>query len=124
MSLAYIRGFEHATLKIEYNLNFRHLFILMWLDELINSGKATTVEHRGKTFYWVKYQSVANDAVILGIGKQSVELLFYACRDAGILEHYHASSIPGHRVGSYSCYRFIPEALNNIKPPYKPKVKH
>ena len=82
--MKYIHGFLSSRLK-EVGISHDESLVIRYLLNFINSNKMEKILVNGEFYYWVKYEKVASDLVILGIKKQAIsDMLHY---DLGTKPH-------------------------------------
>ena len=69
------------------DLNLSHAAIVDWFSRFTHSKKVSRLEHKGKTYYWLKYDKANSELPMLGLSHpDSMRRLVKALCTAQILE--------------------------------------
>ena len=114
-------GFSQPA-ALDLDLDLRDLSILRWFADFKNSGHMVSREIDGKMFYLVSYTAVAQQLVILNMGRDAVYRRFKKFCDKKILEKrviYDEAKLvffaPGENYAKLEDFSFIDEYLKNME---------
>ncbi|EOR20194.1 hypothetical protein A500_18192 [Clostridium sartagoforme AAU1] len=80
-------GFSVSMIK-KLNLDIKDVAILRYFIDFKDSGRMNCEIIEGEKYYWVSYQSFANEMPYLALEKRSIMARMLKLRDLGILNHY------------------------------------
>ena len=114
-------GFSQPA-ALDLDLDLRDLSILRWFADFKNSGHMVSREIDGKMFYLVSYTAVAQQLVILNMGRDAVYRRFKKFCDKKILEKrviYDEAKLvffaPGENYAKLEDFSFIDEYIKNME---------
>lgn len=114
-------GFSQPA-ALDLDLDLRDLSILRWFADFKNSGHMVSREIDGKMFYLVSYTAVAQQLVILNMGRDAVYRRFKKFCDKKILEkrviHDEGKLVffaPGENYAKLEDFSFIDEYIKNME---------
>ena len=114
-------GFSQPA-ALDLDLDLRDLSILRWFADFKNSGHMVSREIDGKMFYLVSYTAVAEQLIILNMGRDAVYRRFKKFCDKKILEkrviHDEGKLVffaPGENYAKLEDFSFIDEYLKNME---------
>ena len=114
-------GFSQPA-ALDLDLDLRDLSILRWFADFKNSGHMVSREIDGKMFYLVSYTAVAQQLVILNMGRDAVYRRFKKFCDKKILEKrviYDEAKLvffaPGENYAKLEDFSFIDEHLKETQ---------
>lgn len=114
-------GFSQPA-ALDLDLDLRDLSILRWFADFKDSGYMVSREIDGKMFYLVSYTAVAQQLVILNMGRDAVYRRFKKFCDKKILEKrviYDEAKLvffaPGENYAKLEDFSFIDEYLKNME---------
>lgn len=114
-------GFSQPA-ALDLDLDLRDLSILRWFADFKNSGYMVSREIDGKMFYLVSYTAVAQQLVILNMGRDAVYRRFKKFCDKKILEKrviYDEAKLvffaPGENYAKLEDFSFIDEHLKETQ---------
>lgn len=114
-------GFSQPA-ALDLDLDLRDLSILRWFADFKNSGHMVSREIDGKMFYLVSYTAVAEQLIILNMGRDAVYRRFKKFCDKKILEkrviHDEGKLVffaPGENYAKLEDFSFIDEYIKNME---------
>lgn len=114
-------GFSQPA-ALDLELDLRDLSILRWFADFKDSGYMVSREIDGKMFYLVSYTAVAEQLVILNMGRDAVYRRFKKFCDKKILEKrviYDEAKLvffaPGENYAKLEDFSFIDEYIKNME---------
>ena len=114
-------GFSQPA-ALDLDLDLRDLSILRWFADFKNSGHMVSREIDGKMFYLVSYTAVAEQLIILNMGRDAVYRRFKKFCDKKILEKrviYDEAKLvffaPGENYAKLEDFSFIDEHLKETQ---------
>ena len=114
-------GFSQPA-ALDLDLDLRDLSILRWFADFKDSGYMVSREIDGKMFYLVSYTAVAQQLVILNMGRDAVYRRFKKFCDKKILEKrviYDEAKLvffaPGENYAKLEDFSFIDEYIKNME---------
>ena len=114
-------GFSQPA-ALDLDLDLRDLSILRWFADFKNSGHMVSREIDGKMFYLVSYTAVAEQLIILNMGRDAVYRRFKKFCDKKILEKrviYDEAKLvffaPGENYAKLEDFSFIDEYIKNME---------
>jgi uncharacterized phage protein (TIGR02220 family) len=110
-----------SVLKMmEFKLDMKDVAILRYFIDFRETGRMKAEVIEGKTYYWVNYNSMAEEMPFLELGKRTIMMRMLKLRDLGILTHYTKKE-----GGTYSFFALGPkyiDLISNTKDNSKEKV--
>ena len=80
-------GFSVSKM-MELNLDMKDMAILRYFVDFRETGKMKTEIIKGRSYYWVNYNSMVDEMPFLGLGKRAIMTRMLKLRDLKILNHY------------------------------------
>jgi hypothetical protein len=104
-----ILGFSQTELT-KFGLDLKDAMILRWFVDFYHTGKMVEVIYNGKSYAWVKYQSVIDDLPILGIKNREIIARHFAKLErCGLLEKHVKK-----QSGTFTCFKLLPEKYEQL----------
>lgn len=80
-------GFSVSKM-MELKLDMKDMAILRYFVDFRETGRMKAEIIEGKAYYWVNYNSMAEEMPFLELGKRTIMLRMLKLRDLDILTHY------------------------------------
>lgn len=101
-------GFSVSKM-MELKLDMKDMAILRYFVDFRETGKMKAEIIEGKAYYWVNYNSMAEEMPFLELGKRTIMLRMLKLRDLDILTHYTKKE-----GGTYSFFALGPKYIELI----------
>ena len=111
-------GFSVSKM-MDFKLDMKDVAILRYFVDFRDTGRMKSEVIEGKTYYWVNYNTMADEMPFLGLGKRSIMSRMLKMRDLGILVHYTKKE--GGTFSFFALGRRYIELISSSKEEDKPR---